>query len=329
MPAISLCMIAKDEEAWIAKAIRSVKPAADEIIIVDTGSKDRTAEMARELGAKVFFYGWDGSFSNARNFAISMAKGYWILSLDADETIAERDLESLRLLAKNRHFDGFSFVIRNYTNDEFVPNFFQRGQDLYKEGESFRGYQRTRVVRMFRRDPKILFEREVHEVVEHSILRHGGKIMDVDIPVHHFGSLKPRTGKAEKYEELSEARLREDPKDPKSCFDLGYFYSRKGDLEKAETFYRKAIELKKDYLDAHFGLQEAYATQGRYQEAMEVNRRILALDPKNADAYYNLGELCMGLGSADEAREFYGKALELGSQHRERIMQIMEKIKNR
>jgi glycosyltransferase involved in cell wall biosynthesis len=327
MPAISLCMIVKDEEAWIAKAIQSVKPAVGEIIVVDTGSKDRTPKIARELGAKVFFYGWDGSFSNARNFAISMAKGDWILSLDADEVISGRDLDDMRLLARNRHFDGFSFVIRNYTDNEFISNFVHKGQDSYTEGEGFKGYERTRVVRMFRRDPKIQFEREIHEVVEHSIIRKKGKILEVDVPIHHMGALKPQEGKPERYQEMSWARLKENPDDPKSNFDIGYFHFQKRDFAKAEEHYRKALGIKEDYLEAYFGLQEVYAEQGRYQEALEVNRKILELDPRSHSACYNMGELFMGMGKPLLAKGMYEKALELGSPQKGRIGEVLERIK--
>jgi glycosyltransferase involved in cell wall biosynthesis len=319
-------MIVKDEAEWLEKSIASVRSVVDEIIVVDTGSTDGTPGIAERLGAKVFHYKWDDNFSNARNFAISHATGEWILSLDADETIAEKDLTAVKSLARNRHFDGFSFIIRNYTDNEFLANFVPRGDDGYRESEGFRGYDLTRLVRMFR-NSGILFEREIHEVVEHSIRRRGGKILKVNIAVHHFGALKGEREKSQKYGGLSEARLRANPDDPKSNFDLGYFYFQKGEHEKAIGHYRKAMELKPDYVDAYFGLAEVYASQGRYGEAADVNRRILGISPDNPSAYYNLGELFMGLKRYSEAEEAYAKALELNSPQRERILEVLEKIR--
>ena len=328
MPTISLCMIVKDEQDWLEKCVNSVRPILDEIIIVDTGSSDNTPGIAERLGAKVFRFEWNDNFSNARNFAISKASGEWILSLDADDSIAEQDLSRVKALAGNRHFDGFSFLIRDYTNNEFLENFvaLQEGDRYKGQSGGFRGYKLGRLVRMFRNNG-ILFEREIHEVVEHSIRRRGGRILETDITIHHLGELRGKgiaESKLEKYSELSSLRIQSNPNDPKDNFDLGYFYFRRGDYEKAEYFYKRAISLKRNYLEAHFGLGEAYASQEKYQKAMQVNRKILELSPDNAAAYYNLGELYMGLGKPGLAKEMYETALNLGSPQRERILEILE-----
>ncbi len=72
----------------------SVKPLVDEMIVVDTGSTDRTKKIARAFGAKVYDFAWTDSFSDARNFSLSKASGEWILVLDADEVISPSDYES-------------------------------------------------------------------------------------------------------------------------------------------------------------------------------------------------------------------------------------------
>ncbi|GFZ87505.1 hypothetical protein GCM10008018_37130 [Paenibacillus marchantiophytorum] len=84
-PTISLCMIVKDEEAQLASCLQSVKDWVTEMIIVDTGSTDRTKEICESFGAKVFDYTWNNHFAEARNFGLAQAKGDWILYLDADE----------------------------------------------------------------------------------------------------------------------------------------------------------------------------------------------------------------------------------------------------
>ena len=93
-------MIVKDEENDLVKCLRSVKPVVDEMIVVDTGSTDRTKDIATALGAKVFEFPWENDFSAARNFSISQAKGDWILALDADEVISPLDHASLLALTK-------------------------------------------------------------------------------------------------------------------------------------------------------------------------------------------------------------------------------------
>ncbi|MBI2109717.1 glycosyltransferase family 2 protein, partial [Candidatus Woesearchaeota archaeon] len=98
---ISLCMIVKNEERFIAKAIESVKDFVHEIIIVDTGSTDKTIEIAKKYTSKIFNFKWTDNFSTARNFSIEQATQPWILVLDADETIDKTYQEKLTDVIKN------------------------------------------------------------------------------------------------------------------------------------------------------------------------------------------------------------------------------------
>ncbi|MEW6054238.1 MAG: glycosyltransferase [Nitrospirota bacterium] len=105
---VSLCMIAKNEQDNIARALMSVKGLADEMIVVDTGSTDRTKDIATALGAKVYDFAWTDSFSDARNFSLSKATGKWILILDADEAISSSDYGRLReLITEGSRGRGF------------------------------------------------------------------------------------------------------------------------------------------------------------------------------------------------------------------------------
>ena len=95
-PTISLCMIAKDEEKLLEKCLNPIKDAVDEIIIVDTGSKDKTKEIAKKFTNKLCNFEWCDDFSKARNFSISKATKDWILILDLDEKIERADLIRLK-----------------------------------------------------------------------------------------------------------------------------------------------------------------------------------------------------------------------------------------
>src|SRR3989338_8352719 len=86
---LSVVITAWNEEKNIARAISSAKPIADEIVVVDTESTDKTAELAKKLGARVFHHKNTGIVEPVRNFSISKAKGDWILLLDADEEISQ------------------------------------------------------------------------------------------------------------------------------------------------------------------------------------------------------------------------------------------------
>jgi glycosyltransferase involved in cell wall biosynthesis len=111
---LSLCMIAKNEEKQIARCLGSAKNFVDEIIVVDTGSNDRTVEIAKQFGAKVVSHEWKDDFSDARNVSLEHASGDWILVIDSDETISKEDLEKIRQLIKDENGDAYKLTQRNY-----------------------------------------------------------------------------------------------------------------------------------------------------------------------------------------------------------------------
>ncbi len=82
---INLVMIVKNEARSLEKCLRLAKPLVDRMIVVDTGSEDETVEIARRMGAEVFFFSWIDDFSAARNYALEQSDGDWNLVLDGDE----------------------------------------------------------------------------------------------------------------------------------------------------------------------------------------------------------------------------------------------------
>src|SRR3989344_3837469 len=120
MQTISLCMIARNEELYLEQCLNSVKDLADEIIIVDTGSTDKTKEIAKKFGAKVFDFKWVDDFSAARNESLKHAAKDWILVLDADETLDEKGKKAIKELAKGKDNDAYLFLQKNYTNESSI-----------------------------------------------------------------------------------------------------------------------------------------------------------------------------------------------------------------
>ena len=95
MITISLCMIVKNEEDVLARCLESAKPAVEEIILVDTGSTDRTKEIARSFTDKIYDFAWIDDFSAARNFSFSKASMDYCMWLDADDVLLPADREAL------------------------------------------------------------------------------------------------------------------------------------------------------------------------------------------------------------------------------------------
>ena len=98
MPTISLCMIVKNEEKHLARCLDTVRDLMDEIIIVDTGSADRTKEIAARYTDRIYDFAWIDDFSAARNFAFSMAGCDYIYSADADEVLDEENHQGVAVV---------------------------------------------------------------------------------------------------------------------------------------------------------------------------------------------------------------------------------------
>ncbi|MFN7065665.1 MAG: glycosyltransferase family 2 protein [Aquificaceae bacterium] len=118
---LSILIRTKDEERNIERAIRSVLGLADEVVILDSGSRDRTVEIAKSLGARVFFKEWEG-YANQINYGISLCSGDWILLLDADEELSKELRESIRRELKNPKCSVYEVCRRTYYLGDFLKH---------------------------------------------------------------------------------------------------------------------------------------------------------------------------------------------------------------
>lgn len=116
---ISACYIVKNEAKNLAKSIKSLKNQVNEIVVVDTGSTDNTIAVARKLGAKVYSFLWQDDFSKARNFALSKAKGDWLILLDADEYFTDETAGNIRqVIRQAQQADALLVQLVNYDVDK-------------------------------------------------------------------------------------------------------------------------------------------------------------------------------------------------------------------
>ena len=140
MATISLCMIVKNEEAVLNRCLDSLKDLVDEMIIVDTGSTDRTRELALDYTDKVYDFAWTGSFADARNFSFSKATKEYIYCADADEVLDEENRERFRIL-KQTLLPEIEIVQMYYCNQmqyntvynfdkEYRPKLYKRLREL-------------------------------------------------------------------------------------------------------------------------------------------------------------------------------------------------------
>ncbi len=151
MVTISLCMIVKNEESKLSWCLDSLKGIVDEMIIVDTGSEDSTKEIARQYGAKVYDFEWTGDFSEARNYAFSLATGDYIYTADADEDIDEENRERFLKLKKDIEELDIDIVQMYYTNQ--------------LASRSVYNYDRELRPKLFRRVRNFRWEDPIHEQI--------------------------------------------------------------------------------------------------------------------------------------------------------------------
>lgn len=113
MANVTVVILTKNEELNIASVIENAKSVSDNILVVDSGSTDKTVELARENGAKVVFREWDNDFSAQRNFALEYVDTDWVLYLDADERLNERLVSDMKSVVEYEKLAMYRFVRRN------------------------------------------------------------------------------------------------------------------------------------------------------------------------------------------------------------------------
>jgi tetratricopeptide (TPR) repeat protein len=301
---LSVCMIVKDEAAHLAKCLKSVKPVADEIIVVDTGSTDHSKDIAEIFGAQVFDFQWVDDFAKAKNFAVSRASGEWILSLDADEVISPLDYDALRKLVgkASRRAVAYSIVTRNYMNRMnavgWMPN-----DGKYKDQEAGYGWFPSEKVRLFPNKAHIRFEYPVHELVEASLKRAGIPVIKCSIPVHHYGKLDERNSavKGERYYQIGIKKLAEMEHSVGAIRELAVQAANLKKFDEAVTLWRKIAILQPETADAFVNMGTAYWHLGKFREALESAEKAIELAPDMKEAHFNYSLILLHLGQAGAA----------------------------
>jgi FkbM family methyltransferase len=228
-PRLSVCLIVKDEEKFLGQCLASVRGLADQIVVVDTGSTDRTVAIAKEHGAEVYDFAWCDDFSAARNAALELATGDWVLMLDADEELPPASHEALRKLLA-------------------VPSVMAWRLPIIDVGRENEGC--CYVPRLFRNAPALFYIGRVHEQVFTSIeVRRQEWGLDNrlgDAALRHHGYLPEVVKDRNKIERnllLLEKAIVELPDEPNLLMNYGLELARSGQLEAGIEHYRKAFDL--------------------------------------------------------------------------------------
>ena len=258
---LSACVITKNEEENIGTWLASMKKIADEMIVVDTGSTDRTVEMAKEAGARVFHHAWQNDFAAAKNCALEKAKGDWILFLDADEYFSPQTIAKVRplLLEVEKSTKPIVGVICRLVNID------------KDQGNRFTGaiFQ----LRIFRNSPDLRYEGKIHEHVVDAHRAEHEMFVTPELVIFHTGYSQHIVRK--KLERNLEFLRQKEEAEGESVDDALHYmdcYYGLGDFAKAVEYAQKAIASKIVYMGRegaeYWGLVRALLAQKRPKEEL-------------------------------------------------------------
>lgn len=304
---VSLCMIVKDEEAMLPRCLAAVAEFADELIVVDTGSTDRTIEIAESFGATVLHHAWDGDFAAARNVGLDAATSDWLMYLDADEVLVEGDGPRLRELLGHTWREGVFLTETNHVGE-------------LEDGAAVQ----HNALRLFRNRPEYRFEGRVHEQFAHKLPPLPERVAYTQVRIEHFGYLgavRDAKEKSRRNLELLERQVAEGVDTPFLHFNLGSERAAAGDVAGSLAHLSRAWEkvagdperLELGYFPSLCArLVKALNANGRHQEAIARADQILAELEGFTDLVLEQAMAYRGLGDADAAITHFERCIAMG-----------------
>ena len=294
---LSVAMIMKNEENNLDRALGSIKPYVDEIIIVDTGSTDNSVEIAKKYTDKVFFHEWKDDFSEARNYSLQFPTCEWVLIYDADEEVRE-DFVGIREFLENLSED---------VNTVYLPTISYLDWDLKK-------MEVASTARVFR-NGTVHYENIVHNQAIYK-----GKVVEAPFRIYHYGYIWTRELKKKKYDRTKSllVKLLNENKDmpvAERVYYLCQLYKTESISEFRYEKYALVDEImelvKREKKLPSIGLEifflhgiDLYA-KGLYKSAEDLFKFTLSLEKDNPDPYY-------GLLAVAEINKDYEKLIEYG-----------------
>jgi len=220
---LSAAIIVKNEEKNILRCLNSIKPFVNQIVVVDTGSTDKTAQICIKFGAEVIFYTWTDSFANARNLALAHCRHNWIISIDADE---EANFDSLDEYAE-------------YMNDDKVGGINLKIKNIVSEGGNLATSHRY--TRIFRNSKEIRYNGRIHEQIRESIENNGYDVIETDLEIIHYGYGANKEARVERNRTMLQKEMEENGQSGWQMYHLADTEFSSGNLQIAEKLFLQAI----------------------------------------------------------------------------------------
>lgn len=268
---ISLVMIVKNEERCLDRCLKSIRGTVDEIIIVDTGSTDKTLDIAKKHGANIYHLEWNHDFAKARNYAISKATGDWLLSLDADEYLRKNYRATLQNHIQKGQRIGKIKITSKFENEDgavqeaqvFISRFFPKG---------------------------VQYTGKIHEQLNTHLPR-----VNMNIEVLHDGYYK--TDKTERNISILKEELKITPKDSYYLYQLGKEYRNRKEYKRALCLF----ELSYNYVNKREGYYYSVVVEylntliklKKYKKGIQFIKAEEKAMGKHPDFYFSKGTLLL------------------------------------
>jgi len=274
-PLLSVCMIVRNEESFLNDCLKSVEGIADQIIVLDTGSTDKTKEIAGRFNVEIYDFEWCDDFSSARNASISYARGEWILWLDADERLQQQSRELLRNILVNEEIPViYKIHIRNYI----------RGENGFKQSNAHRLFTNHRGIR---------FSGKIHEQVSPSAAQLGAEERDSCVVLDHHGYAleeKDQNKKNQRNRKLLKKYVRDNPDNAYAHYTLAQHFAMTGEARLAKASYTKAYDLNQFSSDMMASLLNTMSENSiklkEFDNARDCIKKSIEMFPQQVGGYY-------------------------------------------
>ncbi len=313
---LTISLIVRNEEKSLGGCLESVAGLGGEIVVVDTGSIDRTREVAAAHGARVFDFPWGDDFAAARNESLRLATGDWVLWLDADEYFDDANRGKVKdLLAEIKTSEVKTSEVLK-TSEVWGQAYVMVQRSHHAAGQTG---SRVQQVRLFPRHPEVRWEYRVHEQLLPSLRRAGFGVRFTDIVIEHTGYVDPalRDRKMERNLRLLHLDQAERPDDPFTLFNLGLGYSQLGRLAEAIPMLRRSLERSRPgdsiVSKLYAALVRAHDRLGQRGEALAACRAGRVRCPEDAELLFLDGLLRQAGGDLAGAEACWRRVLNAGS----------------
>ena len=301
---LSICMMVKNEEINLERCLQSLQSIRDavksELIIVDTGSDDKTVEIAKQFTEKIYYHPWENDFSAMRNISIGYGTGEWIFIMDADEKLENcQPLIDFLQSSQQKQYGAIAITGKNIINDD--------DPDSYSSMVGFR---------LFKNDGYFHYEGAVHNQAKFK----GEALAMPEVYVLHYGYISnDKELMDRKFLRTSTILKEELDKDPKNIYywtQLSVTYAMHKDYTEAIESVEKAYSLlpkkkKPNFMFVLLHMILVYQHEEKYERVAEVCREAISIKDGYLDVYYYYAESQAVLKNYQEAIIYYEKYLDL------------------